>query len=238
MKIRYGAWVELPGISTKEVAQIREVKYDSYSLYLFTVNYNNDKRALEDAMIEVFISAPKKDVIRVTARHFSGGRKKMPEFELNLDKIPLDVSENGDKLTVTNGEGSGTYPPGKTVTIKAGNAPKGSTFAYWSCSNEDVIFEDSTDWITTLTMVSADVTVIANYTGQYTLEVEYGSGSGSYPAGAKVAISAVEAPQGRAFASWVTKTSGLIGPDGSETSITNILKFSPTCGAAKPTPLA
>ena len=119
---------------------------------------------------------------------------------------------NGNKLynlTVTNGEGSGSYPAGKTVTIKAGNAPKGTTFAYWSCSNEDVIFEDSTDWITTLTMVSADVTVIANYTGQYTLEVEYGSGSGSYPAGAKVAISAVEAPQGRAFASWVTKTSGL-----------------------------
>ena len=113
------------------------------------------------------------------------------------------------KLTVTNGEGSGSYPAGKTVTIKAGNAPKGATFAYWSCSNDDVIFEDATDWITTLTMVSSDVTVIANYTGQYTLEVEYGSGSGSYPAGAKVAISAVEAPQGRKFASWVTKTSGL-----------------------------
>ena len=58
-------------------------------------------------------------------------------------------------------------------------------------------------------MVASDVTVIANYTGQYTLEVEYGSGSGSYPAGAKVSISAVEAPQGRKFASWVTKTSGL-----------------------------
>ena len=112
-------------------------------------------------------------------------------------------------LTVTNGEGSGKYRAGQTVTIKAGNAPKGTTFAYWSCSNENVIFNDSTDWITTLTMVNSDVTVIANYTGQYTLEVEYGSGSGSYPAGAKVTISAVEAPQGRRFASWVTKTNGL-----------------------------
>ena len=44
MKIRYGAWVDLPGISTKEVAQIREAKFDSHSLYLFTVNYNNDKK--------------------------------------------------------------------------------------------------------------------------------------------------------------------------------------------------
>ena len=104
MKIRYGAWVDLPGISTKEVAQIREAKFDSHSLYLFTVNYNNDKRALEDSMIEVFVSAPSKDALRVEARHFSGSRKKMPKFDLNLENLPIDVCENGDSLTVTNGK--------------------------------------------------------------------------------------------------------------------------------------
>lgn len=104
MKIRYGAWVDLPGISTKEVAQIREVKFDSNSVYLFTVNYNNDKRALEDAMIEMFISAPSKDSFRVEARHFSGSRKKMPKFELNIENLPIDVSDRGDSLTVTNGK--------------------------------------------------------------------------------------------------------------------------------------
>ena len=104
MKIRYGAWVDLPGITTKEVAQIREARFDSTSLYLFTVNYNNDKRALEDAMIEIFISAPEKDSIRVEARHFSGSRKKMPKFELNLKNLPIDVTDNGDSLTVINGK--------------------------------------------------------------------------------------------------------------------------------------
>ena len=104
MKIRYGAWVDLPGISTKEVAQIREAKFDSHSLYLFTVNYNNDKRALEDSMIEVFVSAPSKDALRVEARHFSGSRKKMPKFDLNLENLPIEVCENGDSLTVTNGK--------------------------------------------------------------------------------------------------------------------------------------
>lgn len=141
----------------------------------------------------------------------SGGTNVNGGIDTDGDGIP-DVDANGNKLyklTVTNGEGSGYYPAGKTVTIKAGNAPKGATFAYWNCSKDDLIFEDSTDWITTLTMIASDVTVIANFTGQYTLEVEYGSGSGSYPAGAKVAISAVEAPQGRKFASWVSKTSGL-----------------------------
>lgn len=104
MKIRYGAWVDLPGISTKEVAQIREVKFDSNSLYLFTVNYNNDKRALEDSMIEIFISAPSKDSFRVEARHFSGTRKKMPKFELNIENNPIYVCDRGDSLTVTNGK--------------------------------------------------------------------------------------------------------------------------------------
>ena len=104
MKIRYGAWVDLPGISTKEVAQIREAKFDSHSLYLFTVNYNNDKRALEDAMIEIFISAPSKDAIRVEARHFSGSRKKMPKFELNLKNLPIEVFEKDSSITVINGK--------------------------------------------------------------------------------------------------------------------------------------
>ena len=58
-------------------------------------------------------------------------------------------------------------------------------------------------------MVASDVTVICNFTGYYTLEVEYGSGSGSYPSGAKVAISAIDAPQGRKFASWVVKSGNL-----------------------------
>ena len=104
MKIRYGAWVDLPGISTKEVAQIREAKFDANSLYLFTVNYNNDKRALEDSMIEIFISAPSKDTFRVEARHFSGSRKKMPKFELDIEDLPLDVCDKGDSLTVINGK--------------------------------------------------------------------------------------------------------------------------------------
>ena len=112
-------------------------------------------------------------------------------------------------MTVTEGEGGGYYKAGQTVTIKAGNAPRGAAFAYWSCSNQNLIFEDYSDWITTLTMINSDVTVICNFDGQYKLEVEYGSGSGSYAAGAKVAISAVEAPQGRKFASWKTDNKDL-----------------------------
>lgn len=124
------------------------------------------------------------------------------------DGVP-DVDKDGNKLyhlNVVNGEGGGYYRAGQTVTIKSGNAPVGARFAYWSCSEQDLIFEDYTDWITTLTMIDSDVTVICNFDGYYALEVEYGTGSGSYPAGAKVAISALEPPKGRKFAGWVSET--------------------------------
>ena len=104
MKIRYGAWVDLPGISTREVAQIREARYDKNGLYLFTVSYNNDKRALEDPMIELYISSPREDIFRIEARHFSGSRKRMPEFELNFDAQPLEIKETDTSLTVLSGK--------------------------------------------------------------------------------------------------------------------------------------
>ena len=123
-----------------------------------------------------------------------------------------DYDKDGNKLytlTVTNGTGSGRYKAGARVSIAANAASAGSTFANWTSSNTNVIFEDSTKATTTLVMPAGDATVIANYAGQYTLEVKYGSGSGSYPAGAKVTISAVEAPAGKQFSRWSSSTSSL-----------------------------
>ncbi len=123
-----------------------------------------------------------------------------------------DYDENGNKLytlTVKNGTGGGKFPAGKKVAITADAAPEGSGFANWSSDNNDLIFNDSTKPQTSITMPNKDVTVTANFTGYYNLDVVYGSGSGLYPAGASVTISAVDAPQGRSFASWVVNTSDL-----------------------------
>ena len=103
MKIRCGAWVDLPGTSTTEVAQIREARYDKDSLYLFTVNYNENKRSLEGSAIELIITSPKKDVIRVEARHHAGSRAKMPKYELEMEPQPLDITETDTSLTVISG---------------------------------------------------------------------------------------------------------------------------------------
>ena len=103
MKIRCGAWVDLPDTSTTEVAQIREARYDKSSLYLFTVNYNENKRSLEGSAIELMITSPKKDVIRVEACHHAGSRGKMPKFELDMEPQPLDITETDTSLTVLSG---------------------------------------------------------------------------------------------------------------------------------------
>jgi len=104
MKIRYGAWINLPNTYTTEVAQIREVRYDKSSLYLYTVGYNNDKRALDDTMIEMVITSPKKNIIRIEARHFAGSRRKMPKFNLNMEALPIDIKESNDGITVSSGK--------------------------------------------------------------------------------------------------------------------------------------
>ena len=132
-------------------------------------------------------------------------------MDLDGDGKP-DMDENGNKLytlTVSNGTGGGRYPAGKKVSIQAGAAPDGAGFTHWSSTNAEVIFNDATKSSTTLTMPAADTTVVSNFAGYYRLDVVYGSGSGSYPAGAKVEIKAVDAPQGRSFASWRSSTSGL-----------------------------
>ena len=140
-----------------------------------------------------------------------GGSNVDGGIDTDGDGIP-DEDENGNKLytlVVTDGTGDGRYAAGTTITITAEGAPSGAGFANWSSTNKDVIFKDSTKPTTTITMPAEDTTVVCNFVGYYRLDVVYGSGSGSYPAGAKVAIEAVDAPQGRSFASWKSSTTDL-----------------------------
>lgn len=142
--------------------------------------------------------------------------------DTNGDGVP-DVDKDGNKLyslTVTGGNGSGRYAAGTKVSIMATGGATGSAFGNWSSSDASVIFDDSTKAITTLIMPAKDTTVIANYAGQYRLEVKYGSGSGSYAAGTKVAISAVEPPAGKKFYRWTSPTTGLTIESSSSTSTT------------------
>ncbi len=104
MKTRYGAWVDLPETNTIEVAQIRETRFDGKSLYLYAVCYNEDRRALEDPMIEITVTAPCENIFRIEAVHFAGVRKKIPHFELNIENLPLELKETDTSLTLFRGK--------------------------------------------------------------------------------------------------------------------------------------
>lgn len=73
------------------------------------------------------------------------------------------------RLTVQNGSGSGTYTAGTTVVITADAPPSGQRFDRWTSIANDFNITSATSSITTITMPSHDMTIVANYT----------SGSGS-----------------------------------------------------------
>ena len=63
--------------------QVREVKVgESDRVYLYTVPYAMDMRAMGGPVLEMFVS-PQPDIIRVRQNHFMGSNQKMPAFELN-----------------------------------------------------------------------------------------------------------------------------------------------------------
>lgn len=73
----------------------------------------------------------------------------------------------------------------------------------------------------TLTNVSKDMLVTANFLGdsKYRLTVNGGSGGGMYRAGVAVAISANPPPSGKVFSSWTGETEYLANPSSPETTV-------------------
>lgn len=65
-------------------------------------------------------------------------------------------------LTVTNGNGSGSYESGVQVSITANSAPDGKVFDKWTTDNGGT-FADASSASTTFTMPAKDVTITATY---------------------------------------------------------------------------
>lgn len=82
------------------------------------------------------------------------------------------------RLTVENGSGSGTYVAGTSVVITANTPPSGQRFDRWTSIANDFNITSATSSITTITMPSHDMTIVANYTsGSGTSNGNNGSGS-------------------------------------------------------------
>lgn len=104
MKFTKGYWLNLPGVENADCVQIRQVKASEKEVYLYAVPYAQDERAMGGPVLELFITSPKRDILRMQAVHFMGSAKKEPRFELDMEDLPLDVQETRKGLTIQSGK--------------------------------------------------------------------------------------------------------------------------------------
>ena len=53
---------------------------------------------------ELTITAPQRDTIRLQTVHFKGDRRKYPKFDLDDQRLELEVQEEGNLVTVSSGD--------------------------------------------------------------------------------------------------------------------------------------
>ena len=79
-------------------------------------------------------------------------------------------------VSVTNGDGSGSYKPGDTVHIIAPEFKDGNSFQNWTWTGPDgFVIPNATSRDTTFSMPNGNVEVTANYGGCYIATAVYGS---------------------------------------------------------------
>lgn len=106
MKFNIGEWVMKPGVASHNAEQIRDVKIspDHTRVHLYAVNYRADYRGLDGPSLEIDITSPLPDIIRLQAVHFKGGRAKMPAFPLADQHCRLDIEKTDEKIRIASGE--------------------------------------------------------------------------------------------------------------------------------------
>lgn len=104
MKFKNGYWMNRPGVECVNAAQLREIRKEENGIYIYSVPYANDSRAIGGAMIEIFISSLRPGIFRVQARHFAGSRARIPQFELNELPVQLETEDTGELYTVRSGK--------------------------------------------------------------------------------------------------------------------------------------
>ena len=108
MKFNIGQWVVKPGVTPYHAEQIRDQKLsaDRTELYLFTLCHQFTGANLDGPGLELRISSPQEDMIRIQTVHFKGDRRKYRKFEIDDRRIPLDYAEDEHTITVTSGKTS------------------------------------------------------------------------------------------------------------------------------------
>ena len=108
MKFNKGQWVLKPGVTAYNCEQIRDYRLssDGCALTLFALPHRNTGPCLDSTALELKVTSPQPDMIRVQAVHFKGDRKKYAKFQIEDLRLPLDYQEDETAITVTSGKTS------------------------------------------------------------------------------------------------------------------------------------
>ena len=105
MKFSNGCWLQKEGCSAFGPAQSYFVKVSDKEVTICapTNPVYNRGCTLGGINLTMKITAPHKEVLRVQTYHHLGTVKKNPEFELNIDNQPLEVTEDDNLLIIKTG---------------------------------------------------------------------------------------------------------------------------------------
>jgi len=80
VKFNDGMWEIKKGVTSHNAEQIRDVKIaeDGARVHLYAVNYREDHRGMDGPTLDIDITSPLPDIIRIQAVHFKGGRDGHP----------------------------------------------------------------------------------------------------------------------------------------------------------------
>ena len=104
MKFTKGYWLNLPGVENADCVQIRETQVQGDRVYLYGVPYPQDERAMGGPVLEMYVSSPREDILRLEAFHFMGSAKKEPSFEMDMETCPLAVTPFEGGLSIQSGK--------------------------------------------------------------------------------------------------------------------------------------
>lgn len=105
MKFNNGGWLMKEGAACFPASQVYYVKKDEKKVVITAPStpISNRGMTLGGVNLTIEVTAPLPDTLRVRTSHYLGVQKKAPEFELNLQELPLEVKEDERILSIRNG---------------------------------------------------------------------------------------------------------------------------------------
>ena len=96
MKFNIGQWVMKPGVRSCNAEQIRDYRLsaDGTELFIFTLCHQGLGANLDGPALEIRVTSPQEDMIRLQTVHFKGDRRKYRKFEIDDRRLPLDYAED------------------------------------------------------------------------------------------------------------------------------------------------